>query len=86
VKVISESCTLNLVVHGGGRYATLCIRKNPGCLFIASNCDDIVQLNDAQSCWAGEGAIVGAIKGSTGREPIVAGKPSTFMMDYITEK
>lgn len=30
--------------------------------------------------------MVGALCGSTQREPIVVGKPSTFMMDYLSNK
>lgn len=30
--------------------------------------------------------MVGAIKGSTKKEPFVAGKPSTFMMDWIAKR
>jgi phosphoglycolate phosphatase len=30
--------------------------------------------------------MVGAIKGSTRKEPIVVGKPSTFMMDYVSKQ
>lgn len=88
------------------RYATLCIRENPGCQFIATNMDAVTHLTDAQArgrpsalrpsrpareplprClfsprddtpaqeWAGNGSMVGAIKGSTKREPTVVGKP-----------
>lgn len=35
---------------------------------------------------AGGGSMVGAIKGSTQKEPLVVGKPSTFMMDYVSKK
>ncbi|EFJ06782.1 hypothetical protein SELMODRAFT_272252 [Selaginella moellendorffii] len=67
------------------QYATLCIRENPGCLFIGTNCDAVTHLTDAQE-WAGGGAMVGCIKASTKREPLVVGKPSTFMMDYLSNK
>lgn len=67
------------------QYATLCIRENPGCLFIATNRDAVTHLTDAQE-WAGGGSMVGAIGGSTQREPFVVGKPSTFMMDYVATK
>lgn len=30
--------------------------------------------------------MVGAIKGCTGKEPIVVGKPSALMIDYIVDK
>ncbi|KAL0358756.1 UNVERIFIED_CONTAM: Phosphoglycolate phosphatase 1A, chloroplastic [Sesamum angustifolium] len=67
------------------QYATLCIRENPGCLFIATNRDAVTHLTDAQE-WAGGGSMVGAVRGSTQREPLVVGKPSTFMMDYLANK
>ncbi len=67
------------------QYATLCIRENPGCMFIATNTDAVTHLTGAQE-WAGNGSMVGAIKGSTKREPIVVGKPAAFMLDYIANK
>ncbi|TVU48903.1 hypothetical protein EJB05_00187 [Eragrostis curvula] len=67
------------------QYGTLCIRENPGCLFIATSRDTVFQLNGVQE-WAGGGSMVGAILGSTKQEPVVVGKPSTFMMDYIAKK
>ncbi|XP_058216233.1 phosphoglycolate phosphatase 1A, chloroplastic-like [Rhododendron vialii] len=67
------------------QYGTLCIRENPGCLFIATNRDAVTHLTDAQE-WAGGGSMVGALIGSTQREPLVVGKPSTFMMDYLANK
>lgn len=33
------------------QYATLCIRENPGCLFIATNRDAVTHLTDAQVSW-----------------------------------
>lgn len=62
--------------------ATLCIRENPGCMFIATNTDAVTHLTDAQE-WAGNGSMVGAIKGSTKREPTVVGKPAEFMLGNI---
>jgi hypothetical protein len=35
------------------RYGTLCLRENQGCLFIATNCDAVTHLTDAQE-WAGK--------------------------------
>jgi len=64
------------------QYATLCIRENPGCLFIATNRDAVTHLTDAQE-WAGNGSMVGAIMGSTKREPNTVGKPSGFMLENI---
>jgi len=65
--------------------AQLCINENPGCQFIATNLDAVTHLTDAQE-WAGNGAMVGAIKGCTGREPTLVGKPSPLMIDYIVSK
>lgn len=67
------------------QYATLCIRENPGCLFLATNLDAVTHLTDAQE-WAGNGSMVGAIRGSTKKEPLVVGKPSDFMLQNIAEK
>lgn len=67
------------------QYATLCIRENPGCLFIATNRDAVGHMTDLQE-WPGAGCMVAAICGSTEREPVVVGKPSTFMMDFLLQK
>eukprot|EP00210_Caulerpa_lentillifera_P000510 g493.t1 len=67
------------------QYATLCIRENPGCLFIATNTDAVTHLTDAQE-WAGGGCMVGAIKGSTKRDPIIVGKPADFMLKNIADR
>eukprot|EP00558_Chaetoceros_sp_UNC1202_P001638 CAMPEP_0197256184 /NCGR_PEP_ID=MMETSP1429-20130617/74554_1 /TAXON_ID=49237 /ORGANISM="Chaetoceros sp., Strain UNC1202" /LENGTH=355 /DNA_ID=CAMNT_0042719687 /DNA_START=36 /DNA_END=1103 /DNA_ORIENTATION=- len=65
--------------------AQLCINENPGCEFIATNTDAVTHLTDAQE-WAGNGSMVGAIKGCTGQEPTVVGKPSPLMIDYLADK
>ncbi|KAM7506375.1 hypothetical protein LguiB_005279 [Lonicera macranthoides] len=67
------------------QYGTLCIRENPGCLFIATNRDAVGHMTDLQE-WPGAGCMVAAICGSTQKEPIVVGKPSTFMMDFLVQK
>jgi phosphoglycolate/pyridoxal phosphate phosphatase family enzyme len=67
------------------QYATLCLRENPGCEFIATNTDAVTHLTDAQE-WAGNGSMVGCIKGSSQMEPTVVGKPEPFMLDYIKDK
>lgn len=67
------------------QYAQLCINENKDCKFIATNLDAVTHLTDEQE-WAGNGAMVGAIKGCTGKEPIVVGKPSALMIDYIVAK
>ena len=50
--------------------AQLCISENPGCLFIATNLDAKTHLTDAQE-WAGNGAMVGAIKGVPRPAPLL---------------
>lgn len=67
------------------QYAQLCINENPGCKFIATNLDALTHLTAEQE-WAGNGAMVGAIKGCTDQDPIVVGKPSSLMVDYIVDK
>ncbi|KAF5742827.1 phosphoglycolate phosphatase 2-like [Tripterygium wilfordii] len=67
------------------QYGTLCIRQNPGCLFIATNRDAVGHMTDLQE-WPGAGCMVAAICGSTEREPVEVGKPSTFMMDFLLQK
>eukprot|EP00747_Dinoflagellata_sp_TGD_P179929 gnl/TRDRNA2_/TRDRNA2_31554_c0_seq1.p1 gnl/TRDRNA2_/TRDRNA2_31554_c0~~gnl/TRDRNA2_/TRDRNA2_31554_c0_seq1.p1 ORF type:complete len:325 (-),score=52.07 gnl/TRDRNA2_/TRDRNA2_31554_c0_seq1:248-1222(-) len=67
------------------QYAQLCINEIQGCEFIATNLDKVTHITDAQE-WAGNGAMVGAIKGCTGREPTLVGKPSPLMIDYIEKK
>lgn len=67
------------------QYATLCIRENPDCLFIATNRDAVGHMTDLQE-WPGAGCMVAALCGSTEKEPIVVGKPSTFMMDFLLKK
>jgi len=67
------------------QYAQLCLNELPGCQFIATNLDRVTHLTDAQE-WAGNGTMVGAVKGCTGREPNLVGKPAPLMIDYIAEK
>jgi len=67
------------------QYAQLCINENAGCEFIATNLDKVTHLTDAQE-WAGNGSMVGAIRGCTGKEPTLVGKPSPLMIDYIAQK
>ena len=67
------------------QFAQLCINENEKCEFIATNADAVTHLTDAQE-WAGNGSMVGAIKGCTGVEPTVVGKPSPLMIDYLCDK
>jgi len=66
------------------QYAQLCINEG-GAQFIATNLDAVTHLTDAQE-WAGNGSMVGAIKGCTGQEPLVVGKPSPLMIEYLEQK
>jgi phosphoglycolate phosphatase len=66
------------------QYAQLCINEL-GAEFIATNLDAVTHLTDAQE-WAGNGSMVGAIKGCTGKEPTVVGKPSPLMIEYLERK
>ncbi|WMV23758.1 hypothetical protein MTR67_017143, partial [Solanum verrucosum] len=67
------------------QYGTLCIRENPGCLFNATIRDAVGHLTDLQE-WPGAGCMVAAICGTTQKEPITVGKPSTFLMDFLLQK
>jgi hypothetical protein len=65
------------------QYATLCIRENPGCMFIATNRDAVTHLTDAQvrddegqegsrrACWQGfrteEGTLSSCVLSLGGR-------------------
>ncbi|XP_022133024.1 phosphoglycolate phosphatase 2 [Momordica charantia] len=67
------------------QYGTLCVRENPGCLFIATNRDAVGHFTETQES-PGAGCMVAAMCGSTEKEPILVGKPSTFMMDFLLKK
>jgi phosphoglycolate/pyridoxal phosphate phosphatase family enzyme len=64
------------------QYAQLCL-SNSECKFIATNLDSVEHLTDSPQEWAAAGAIVGALKGCSGREPIVVGKPASVLVDYL---
>jgi phosphoglycolate/pyridoxal phosphate phosphatase family enzyme len=66
------------------QYAQLCINEGDA-EFIATNLDAVTHLTDAQE-WAGNGSMVGAIRGCTGQEPTVVGKPSPLMIEYLESK
>lgn len=67
------------------QYAQLCLNTNPDCHFIATNLDAVGHATDAQE-WAANGAMVGAIKGCTNREPVVVGKPTSFLIDHLVQE
>lgn len=66
------------------QYAQLCMNSNPDCKFIATNLDPVAHITNEQE-WAEAGAMVGAIEGCTHRPPIVVGKPSSLLIDYIVD-
>lgn len=66
------------------QYAQLAINEH-NAEFIATNLDAVTHLTSAQE-WAGNGSMTGAIKGCTGREPTVVGKPSPLMIEYLETK
>ena len=66
------------------QYAQLCINRNPGCLFIATNRDATGHITSAQE-WAAGGSCVGAVEGCT-RAPILVGKPSGYVMEDIVRR
>lgn len=64
------------------RIATLAIRR--GATFVASNADATYPAADG--FWPGAGAIVAALRTSTGVEPLVAGKPDPTMLEIARER
>ncbi|RKP24001.1 HAD-like domain-containing protein [Syncephalis pseudoplumigaleata] len=60
------------------------LASNPGCLFLATN-DDASFPHHGRT-FPGTGSMVAAIKGCTGREPRVLGKPHQTMLDCIVAK
>jgi phosphoglycolate/pyridoxal phosphate phosphatase family enzyme len=64
------------------QYAQLCLNESSECLFVATNEDAVGHFTPQQE-WAGAGAMVGAIKGCTGRQPIVVGKPSPLLLIHL---
>ncbi len=64
------------------QYALTCLLENEGCEFIATNTDSRGNLTVDQE-WAGAGCCVGALIGASEAEPVVVGKPSSFLLDTI---
>jgi 4-nitrophenyl phosphatase len=64
------------------RIATLAIRA--GATFVASNAD--ATYPTPEGLWPGCGAIVSALRTSTGAEPMVAGKPEPLMLEVARER
>ncbi|KAI3697316.1 hypothetical protein L6452_30251 [Arctium lappa] len=68
------------------KYETLCIRENPGCIFIATNHDATGNMTETQECRPGVGCMVAAVCGSTDKEPIVVGKAINLFDGLLTEE
>lgn len=66
-------------------YAQLCMNQNKDCKFISTNEDAAGHIIPTQ-IWPGAGAIIGALKGCTGRSPVLVGKPSDFLIKMISDK
>jgi phosphoglycolate phosphatase len=66
------------------QYAQLCL-QNPLTLFLATNEDATAHCTHDQE-WAAEGTMVGALKGCTQRQPIVVGKPSSYLLDHLLKE
>lgn len=64
------------------RRATLAIRA--GATFVASNADATYPAPDG--LWPGCGAIVAALRTSTGVEPMIAGKPQPIMLEVAQQR
>ena len=64
------------------RRATLAIRA--GATFVASNTDATYPAPDG--LWPGCGAIVSALRASTGVDPMVAGKPQPLMLEVAQDR
>ena len=63
-------------------YASQCVLTLPGCAFVATNTDALAHVTpDAE--WPGGGTMVHALRHAIGRDPIVAGKPSDFLVDLL---
>jgi len=59
--------------------AEACIAINAGAIWVACNVDS--SLPTERGLLPGNGSLVAAVRTATGREPIVAGKPATPLMD-----
>mmetsp|Transcript_58910 Transcript_58910/g.175249 ORF Transcript_58910/g.175249 Transcript_58910/m.175249 type:complete len:313 (-) Transcript_58910:61-999(-) len=67
------------------QWAQACLNRNEGCEFVATNLDATTPGKGGEILAAG-GSMVGAIKGCTGQEPTVVGKPSPWIVDDIVSK
>jgi 4-nitrophenyl phosphatase len=85
-----EATDASLVIVGWDRQltydklkrATLAIRS--GATFVASNTDATYPAQDG--LWPGAGAIVAALRTSTGQDPLIAGKPDPTVFEVARER
>lgn len=59
------------------------LNNNKDCLFLASNADSTLPVED--KCLPGAGTMVAMLSRACGRDPIILGKPSNTMMKLIIE-
>lgn len=59
--------------------------KNPDCLFIATNTDQVFPLK-SNLVIPGAGCMVAAVQCCAGRKPKVIGKPGDYVKDYLIKK
>ncbi|GFR42429.1 hypothetical protein Agub_g3334 [Astrephomene gubernaculifera] len=64
------------------QYATQCLLSNDSCMFVACNTDARGHFSSTQE-FAGAGTMVAAIIGCSEREPLLLGKPASFMLDHL---
>uniref|UniRef100_A0A6B2LCQ5 4-nitrophenylphosphatase n=1 Tax=Arcella intermedia TaxID=1963864 RepID=A0A6B2LCQ5_9EUKA len=62
-------------------YAHYYLTKNKNCVFLATNTDSYLPVHG--KTLPGAGSIVSSLRTSTGREPIVLGKPAITLMELI---
>jgi HAD superfamily hydrolase (TIGR01450 family) len=67
---------------GWADLAEAAVAINSGALWVACNVDST--LPTERGMLPGNGAMVAALRAATGREPVVAGKPATPLMDEAT--
>eukprot|EP01027_Heterolobosea_sp_BB2_P007324 GEZU01010915.1.p1 GENE.GEZU01010915.1~~GEZU01010915.1.p1 ORF type:complete len:331 (+),score=100.08 GEZU01010915.1:117-1109(+) len=66
-------------------YGHACVTNNKGCLFVATNTDSTYPAPGGRIV-PGGGCFVAALATCIGREPIVCGKPSTFILDSLIKQ
>eukprot|EP00744_Colponema_vietnamica_P004800 GILI01007112.1.p1 GENE.GILI01007112.1~~GILI01007112.1.p1 ORF type:complete len:327 (-),score=72.51 GILI01007112.1:164-1144(-) len=65
-------------------YASVCLQTNAGCVFVATN-NDSFDMIEGRGIPA-NGCIVAALQVASGKTPVVAGKPSAWVIDSLVEQ